>query len=118
MALPLEWPRLARKSWPQVLIALRTWPWSVLATLLAMALGLIAALWGYQASAHSVTLTVDGTTRSLSTHQRLVGGVLRQAGLELGPADAVSPPLDSPWQPGQPIVVQRAYSFLDRKSVV
>lgn len=111
MALPLEWPRLAKKSWPRVVIALRTGPWSVLAIFLSMALGLGAALWGYQASAHSVTLVVDGTARSLSTHQRLVGGVLRQAGLVVGPADAVFPPVDSPWQPGQPIVVQRAYTF-------
>jgi uncharacterized protein YabE (DUF348 family) len=66
------------------------------------------ALLGYQASARSVTVVVDGSPRTLSTHHRLVGGVLRQAGVSLGPADEVFPDLESPWHTDQPILVRRA----------
>ncbi|MGB9723687.1 MAG: ubiquitin-like domain-containing protein [Chloroflexia bacterium] len=88
---------------------MRTWPWGLLCTLAGLALLFAAASWGYQASAQSATIVVDGEVLSLRTHQRLVGGVLHQAGLSLHPADEVYPPPEAPWQPDQPIVVRRAF---------
>lgn len=73
-----------------------------------------AAVWGYQASARNATIVVDGEVLSLRTHQRLVGGVLRQAGLTLNPADEIYPPPEASWQPEQPIVVQRAFPVVVR----
>ncbi len=88
--------------------------WGLPLVLASVALLFVAASWGYQASARSATIVVDGEVLSLRTHQRLVGGVLRQAGLALNPADEVYPPLESPWQPDQPIVVQRAFPVVVR----
>ena len=88
---------------------IRLWPWRPLFTLAGLAFFLAAAFWGYQSSAQSATIVVDGEVRSLRTHQRLVGGVLRQAGLALNPADEVYPPPETFWHPDQPIVVRRAF---------
>jgi uncharacterized protein YabE (DUF348 family) len=52
---------------------------------------------------------VDGASHTLRTHHRLVGEVVSQAGLVLQPGDEISPSLDEPWQPGQPIVVLHAF---------
>lgn len=108
MALPLERPH-RRPVFRRAAAIIGSWPWRFLGVLLGIGLALGLALRGYQASARPVTLDVDGASRALYTHQRLVGGVLEEAGLTLGPADEVAPPLDAPWQPGRPIMVRRAY---------
>ncbi len=92
----------------------RAYPWRPFLALAGFVLLFAAAVWGYQASARNATVVVDGEVLSLRTHQRLVGGVLRQAGLVLNPADEVYPPPEAPWQPGQPIVVQRAFPVVVR----
>lgn len=93
---------------------MRAHPWRLLAVLAGLALLFAGAVWGYQASAQSVTIVADGEVLTLRTHQRLVGVILRQAGLALNPADEVYPPLEALWQPGQPIVVQRAFPVVVR----
>ena len=108
---PLARPFAARNLWPHVLAVVRGWPWQLLAILIAMAALVSLALWGYHASARQATLVVDGVPQTLHTHHNLVGGVLRQAGLTLGPADTIFPPADAFFQPGQPIVVERAFPF-------
>lgn len=107
---PLAWSPAARKRWSPVPAAVREWPWRLLAILGTMAALVPLALWGYQASARPVTLVVDGVPQTLYTHHNLVGSILRQAGLALGPADQVFPPAEAFFQPGQPIVVARAYT--------
>ncbi len=108
MALPLERPQSSQVI-RQAAAIIGGRPWHLLGVLLGIGLALGLALYGYQVGARIVTLDVDGATRVLHTHQRLVGGVLEEAGLVLGPADELSLPLDAPWQPGRPIVVRRAY---------
>lgn len=92
----------------------RACPWRFRIVLAGLALLFATAVWGYQASAQSVTIVADGEVLTLRTHQRLVGSVLRQAGLALNPADEVYPPREAFWQPGQPIVIQRAFPVVVR----
>ncbi len=89
-------------------------PWGLPLVLAGLALLFAAAVWVYRASARSTTIVVDGEILSLRTHERLVGGVLRQAGLALNPADEVSPPLEAFWKPDRPIVVRRAFPVVVR----
>ncbi len=109
MALSLERPAPRAGFWHHVLAIVRGWPWRLLATLGSIALLLGLALGYYQASSRPATLVVDGATRTWHTHQRLVGGVLDEAGITLGADDVVIPAPGSPWQPGQAIVVEHAF---------
>ncbi len=110
MALPMEWRHIGLVQLQQGMRIVRRWPWRLLGTLGILALLVPLALWGYALSAHAVTIDVDGEQTTVRTHQRLVGGVLHQAGLSLGPADVVYPPVDAPWNEGQAILVRRALS--------
>jgi uncharacterized protein YabE (DUF348 family) len=109
MALSLERSDPKAGFLNQGIAIVRGWPWRLLATLGSVAVLLGLAIGVYQASARPATLTVDGTTFTLRTHQRLVGGVLREAGISLGPGDQVTPALDAPWQPDRAIVVERSF---------
>ncbi len=109
MDLPLGEPRPASNLVQESTALLKSWPWRLLGTLGSLVCLLFLALAGYQASARQATVIVDGASLHLSTHQRLVGGVLRQAGLTIQPGDEVLPALDAPWQTGQAIVVRRAF---------
>jgi uncharacterized protein YabE (DUF348 family) len=75
-----------------------------LATLLMI--GGVAA--GYGAGLASVTLVVDGEADQMRTHQRTVGALLMDAGLELHPEDIVMPPPDEPLTPDMTVEVTRA----------
>jgi uncharacterized protein YabE (DUF348 family) len=82
--------------------------WRGLGSFALFLAGLCLLLIGYHRTACPVTVLVDGSPIHLRTHQRLTGAVLDQAGIALNPNDQVSPSLQAPWQPGQPIVVRRA----------
>jgi len=108
MALSVERPKETARPFRQVAALLRGWPWRLLIILASTILLLSLALGGYAASTRTATLLVDGAPYTLRTHHHLVGAVLSQAGVTLGPGDEVMPPLDAPWQPSQAIVVQHA----------
>lgn len=108
MALSAERPRTADSPLHQVLALLRGWPWRLLIILASSVLLLTLALGGYEASTRTATIVVDGAPFTLRTHHRVVGAVLTQAGLTLGPGDEVTPPLAAPWHPGESIVIQHA----------
>jgi uncharacterized protein YabE (DUF348 family) len=108
MALSTERPRTADSPFHQVAALLRGWPWRLLIVLVSSILLLALALGGYQASVRTATLLVDGTPYTVRTHHLVVGAILTQAGLSIGPGDEVSPPFDAPWPPGQSIVVEHA----------
>lgn len=66
-------------------------------TVLAVASGLTALVWGYLATAAVVTVTVDGLPATVRTHEATVGDLLAETyGVSLLPEDRVSPPLDTP----------------------
>ena len=82
--------------------------------LLSLVLILIggALLLGYWLTATPVTLTVDGHTRHLRTHQRTVAAFLLDSGLTLRPEDRVTPPLDTPLRPHPAVNIERAYPVI------
>jgi uncharacterized protein YabE (DUF348 family) len=108
MTLPVERSRILPNFLQQGIAIVLGWPWRLLASLGSLACLLALALLGYQASARLVTVVVDGSAHTLRTHHRLVGGVLRQAGLTVGPADQVYPDPESPWLADEPILLRRA----------
>jgi len=85
--------------------------WRGLMTLAALAL-LTGMAAGYQASMTPVTLIVDGTPRSLHTHQETVGALLLDLGLELYPEDLVIPSPDEPLQPNMAVYITHARPVL------
>jgi uncharacterized protein YabE (DUF348 family) len=98
----------------QGVAVIRGWPWRFLGTLTGIVLIAALALFGYQASARTVTVVVDGASRTFSTHHHLVGDVISQAGLVLGPGDEASPPLDAAWQTGSAIIINHAVPVIVR----
>lgn len=85
--------------------------WKGLTALAALAL-LTGMAAGYQASLTPVTLIVDGTPRSLYTHQESVGALLLDLGLEIHAEDRVIPSPDEPLQPDMTIHVTHARPVL------
>jgi uncharacterized protein YabE (DUF348 family) len=75
-------------------------------TAVLLLLGGLAA--GYEASLTTVTLTVDGETRQVRTHQETVGALLADAGILLQPKDAVQPGVDTVLSEGASVIVSRA----------
>ncbi|MGQ9815310.1 MAG: ubiquitin-like domain-containing protein [Candidatus Roseilinea sp.] len=63
---------------------------------------------GYIGTFTRVTIVDGSTVHVLHTHQQTVGGILREAGLNLLPEDVVNPPLDSRISHNLSIFVQRA----------
>lgn len=75
----------------------------------ALALALIAVIGGGVATAHkTVTLDIDGTTRTVSTFAGSVGNVLANEDVEIGEHDLVAPATDAKLTDGATIVVRTA----------
>jgi len=83
-----------------------------LVTLVLTVIMVAAMAWSYVESAELVTLEVNGEVWQTRTHQRTVGALLREVGLDLQPADIVLPPLTTPLGGPQTIVVQKALPVL------
>ena len=90
------------------------WRAMLLAVLTVLAgVGLLVALaWGYVATATSVTVTVDGMTALVLTHQAAVSDLLAEMELKLAPEDRLSPPASTPLTPGLAIAIRRARPVL------
>jgi resuscitation-promoting factor RpfB len=90
------------------------WRAMLLAVLTVLAgVGLLVALaWGYMVTATSVTVTVDGMTASLLTHQPAVGDLLSEMELKLAPEDHLVPAASTPLTPGLAITIHRARPVL------
>ena len=67
---------------------------------------------GYQSTLTRVSLTVDGETQTLRTHQTTVEAMLREAGLALYPEDVVIPALSEQLTPGTNVTVYRSRPVL------
>lgn len=73
------------------------------------AVGVLLLIWSASAfTARPVRVTVDGIADSVTTHRRTVGALLADLGLELHPADRVSPAPETPLRRGQAISIERA----------
>jgi resuscitation-promoting factor RpfB len=59
---------------------------------------------------HTVTVVVDGSTRTLISAKTTVGALLAEAGITLNPADQISVPLDTRPAEGMSIVIVRISS--------
>jgi len=74
---------------------------TVLATLTAVALlSAAGTTFGYAALSNSVTLSIDGKPREISSMGNTVGEVLESQGIEIGEHDIVAPDLDEPVEDG------------------
>ncbi len=63
---------------------------------------------GYRWTGQPVSLTIDGQTTHLRTHQATVGGLLADRGIVLRPEDIVQPALDTPLKETTGITIKRA----------
>lgn len=83
-------------------------PWVRILLLSALVL-LLAGLWACASSqtAVEVTLTVDGTERTVKTSAATVNGAIKEAGIPLGDLDRVTPPAWTELTPGMNIVIVR-----------
>jgi len=71
-------------------------------------LGLVGGSLAWYAAQKSVTLTVDGQVREVSTYADTVGEVLEDAGLETQAHDVVLPDVDAEVGDGDTVVLDRA----------
>jgi resuscitation-promoting factor RpfB len=67
---------------------------------------LVATTAAFVALSKTVTLSVDGKARSVSSLSRTVGDVLKREDITLGPHDTVAPPVDTKVTDGQRIAVR------------
>lgn len=67
----------------------------------------VVLLWGYRASARRVTITINGSTTTIRTHQRTVGGLLRERGISLHSKDIIYPAPATPLRPEAPAITLR-----------
>ena len=70
--------------------------------------GLVGGLVGFAAAQKSVTLLVDGQTRSVSTYAATVGEVLADEGVPVGEHDVVLPAVEDTLADGGTVVLNRA----------
>lgn len=70
------------------------------------AAGLMAL--GYRWTGRPISLTIDGQTRHVRTHQTTVGQLLETQGIVLRPEDILQPALDTPLEQATTITIQRA----------
>lgn len=75
-------------------------------------LALVGVVLLYFSAGTRLNLSVGNVERSLFTHARTVGQALDQAGVQIGSFDQVSPPLDTPLQPGTTVRVDRSSKIL------
>lgn len=80
---------VATRRWWEALQTLR--PTRGFVTLLSLFVLAFVLAWGYRAGAQAQTLTINGEEITVRTHQRTVGGVLRERGIALQPEDIVYP---------------------------
>jgi uncharacterized protein YabE (DUF348 family) len=84
-------------------------PRSLKSVLFALVLlGLVGGSAAYVAAQKSVTLTVDGQARQVSTYASTVGDVLEEEGLQTQAHDVVLPDAASPVADGDTVVLNRA----------
>lgn len=79
-----------------------------LAALIAFLTASMFMVVGYRWTSWPITLTVDGETTYLRTHQATVGSFLAERGIVLRPEDIVYPALDTPLRQATAIRVERA----------
>ncbi|MGE5553891.1 MAG: ubiquitin-like domain-containing protein [Betaproteobacteria bacterium] len=82
--------------------------WQARLVVLVSILLLLFASLAYAFTRKEVQLTVDGETRRVVTHRRLVRTLLSSQGIRLGPADEVIPSLASPLKQKMKVVIHRA----------
>jgi len=66
----------------------------------------------YGASRRTVTVSVDGATREISTTAATVGAALDEAGVQVSERDLVSPTVGSPLEDGMQVLVRHARPLL------
>ena len=79
-----------------------------LALFAVVLLGLVGGLVGFAAAQKSVTLLVDGQSRSVDTYAATVGEVLADEGVAPGGHDVVLPAVDEDLADGDTVVLNRA----------
>ncbi|MDP3046199.1 MAG: ubiquitin-like domain-containing protein [Chloroflexota bacterium] len=79
--------------------------WFAAGLIAATMLGLAA---GFLVTQQGITVTIDGQSATVWTHQRTVAGLLRELNLSLLPTDTLFPSLDSPLREGDAVLVRRA----------
>ena len=70
-------------------------------------LAIVGGTTGWKLSEKTVTVSVDGVSRQLSTHAGSVRGLVQQAHLRVGPHDVLAPALGTPLADGATVVVRR-----------
>ncbi|RME56960.1 MAG: DUF348 domain-containing protein, partial [Caldilineae bacterium] len=97
------------QPWTQPAERLLRWPFLGNLMTLAQAAAAVLALWSlWTLTATPVVVTVDGITETVHTHRRTLAPLLADLGLELHPADRVSPGLDTRLRPDMTVTVERA----------
>jgi len=86
-------------------------PTGLLTLVLTIALVAIMAV-SYVQSNATITLEVNGQAWRIQTHQRTVGALLREVGLNLRPEDIIMPPLATPLGEDETVAVQKALPVL------
>jgi uncharacterized protein YabE (DUF348 family) len=79
--------------------------WFVAGLIAAAMLGLGA---GFLVTQQAITITIDGQSATVWTHQRTVAGLLRELDLSLLPTDTLLPSLDSPLHEGDAVLIRRS----------
>lgn len=92
------------------------WTWRLAAMVAVLLSGLLLGglAYGFLATAARVTVTVDGMPATVFTHKATVGDLLAEMQIVLRPEDRLTPPADSPLEPGAAISIQRARAVLIR----
>ncbi len=98
--------RAKRTSW-----SIPSWLGGFMVSLLAVGAAFLLHT-GLESTRVTVSVGVDGQRTQVRTHAATVGGVLRQAGLDLYPEDLVSAPPETAIEPGMVIQVQKARPVL------
>lgn len=82
--------------------------WQARLVVLVIVSILLFASLAYAMTRKQIQLTVDGQTRTVITHRRLVRTLLASQDIQLGPADEVVPSLASPLKRRMEVVIHRA----------
>ena len=98
-------------SQPLPRVESRRVPAGLITFVLTVALVAIMAV-SYVQSGEAIALEVNGKAWRVQTHQRTVGALLREVGLDLRPEDIVLPPLGTLLGEHQTIAVQKALPVL------
>jgi uncharacterized protein YabE (DUF348 family) len=78
--------------------------WLATGLIAATMLGLAA---GFQVTRQAITVTIDGRSAIVWTHQRTVAGLVRELNLTLLPSDILFPSLESALRQGDAVLVRR-----------